>query len=257
MDEKKISVKGALVRYLDGGAGPPLLLLPSAAGRATEYAPVFPLLERDFHVYSIDYPGFGQSDAIEEIKGTGDLADFVVHWMEAVGLKRCHLGGFSLGGWVALSLALTHPERISKLILIATSAEKLPEIPIVSPSGMTHREILNKFYYRPDVKEKLARQKLSPSEKEEILRSSRALARLVQHQKLIPRFGDRLGEILIPSLIIAADQDEAIPRPYQDRLHAGIPGSQQIIFRETGHAIIVERPEELAEIIRKFLQNSI
>lgn len=257
MDEKKALVKGALIRYLEGGKGPPLLLLPSAAGRATEYHPVLPLLERDFHVYSIDYPGFGRSDSLEEIKGTGDLADFVVHWMETVGLKRCHLTGFSLGGWIALSLALTHPERISKLILIATSAERLPEAPIINPSGMTHREILDTFYYRPEVKEKLARQKLTPSEKEEVLRSSRALARLVQYQKLIPRFGDRLGEIRIPALIVAADRDEAIPLPYQDRLHAGIAGSQQVIFRETGHAIIAERPEELAEMIRKFLQNSI
>lgn len=251
--EKKISIAGAEVRYLEGGEGAPLLLLPSAAGRAAEYQPLIPLLENDFHLFSLDYPGFGQSDPIEQIEGTGDLADFVLHWMDGVGLPRCHVAGFSLGGWIALSLALSHPERIAKLVLIATSAERRPDIPIINPSGMSHREILEKFYYRPEVRERLARQKLSSSEKEELLRSSRALARLVARRKLIPRFGRRLHEIRLPTLIIAADRDEAIPLPYQEDLRAGIAGSEQVVFRETGHAIIAERPQELAEAIRAFL----
>lgn len=245
------------MHYLEGGEGPPLLLLPSAAGRAIEYQTVIPLLENDFHVYSIDYPGFGRSDPLEEIKGTDDLAGFVLLWMEAVGLDRCHVAGFSLGGWIALSLALSHPKPILKLILIATSAEKRPDIPIINPSGMTYREILDTFYYRPEVREKLARQKRSPSEKEEVLRSSRALAKLVQYHRLIPQLDHRLREIRIPTLIIGADRDAAIPLPYQQRLQAGIEGSQQVVFKETGHAIVAERPEALAEVIRKFLQSPI
>jgi pimeloyl-ACP methyl ester carboxylesterase len=257
MEERKILVNGALIRYFEGGTGAPLLLLPSAAGRATEYQPLIPLLEQDFHVYSIDYPGFGRSDLLEEINGTEALADFVLHWTEAMGLKRFHLAGFSLGGWVALSLALSNPGRISKLILIATSAGRLPNIPILNPSGMSHKEILDRFYHRPEVKERLARQKLSSAEKEELLRSSRALARLVRYGKLIPQLDHRLGEIKAPTLIVAADRDQAIPVLYQERLHAGIAQSKSVIFNETGHAIVAERPEELAEAIRNFLKNSI
>ena len=257
MIEKKVFIEGAEVRYLEGGEGPPLLLLPSSAGRANEYQPLIPSLENDFHLFSLDYPGFGKSGAVERIEGTQDLADFVLRWMDGIGLRRCHIAGFSLGGWIALSLALSHPERISKLILIATSAGKRPDIPIINPSGMSHREILEKFYYRPEVKERLARQKLNASEKEELLRSSRALARLVRHLKLIPEFGLRLQDIQIPTLIAAADRDEAIPLRYQEDLHAGIAGSKQVVFRETGHAIIAERPQELAEAVRAFIQSPI
>lgn len=257
MIERKVFIEGAEVRYLEGGEGAPLLLLPSSAGRATEYQPLIPLLENDFHLFSLDYPGFGQSDPIEKIEGTVDLAGFVLHWIDRIGLARCHVAGFSLGGWIALSLALSHPERIEKLVLIATSAERRPDIPIINPSGMSHREILQKFYYRSEVRERLARQKLSPSEKEEILRSSRALARLVAYRKLIPQFGPRLHEIHLPTLILAADQDEAIPLPYQEELHAGIAGSEIVVLRDTGHAIIAERPLESAETIRNFLQDPI
>jgi 4,5:9,10-diseco-3-hydroxy-5,9,17-trioxoandrosta-1(10),2-diene-4-oate hydrolase len=256
MTEKKILVNGVRIRYLEAGKGEPLLLLPSASGRAMEYSEVIPLLEDTFHLYSIDYPGFGQSDFLEQIKGTDDLADFVLRWMEAVGLKKSHFAGFSLGGWVALSLAFSNPERILKLILVATSAGKIPEIPIINPSGMSYKEILNRFYYRPEIKEKLARRRLTSSEKEELLRSSRALARLVQYQKLIPKFDSRLAEIDRPTLIIAADQDQAVPLPYQERLHLGIPQSKLMIFQETGHAIPAERPVELAEAIQHFLEKS-
>lgn len=253
MDEKKISVSGATIRYLEGGAGDPILFLPSASGRATEYREVISLLADAFHVYAVDYPGFGQSDPLRQMTGIDDLSNFVRRWREALGLSRCHLCGFSLGGWISLAMALSDPESILKLILIATSAGKLPHIPIVNPSGMTYREILNQFYYLPEVRESLSRRKLSAEEKEEILRSSRALASLVRQGEVIPDFHDRLHEIRHPTLIVGARQDRAVPLIYQQQLHAGISGSKLIVFEETGHAIVTERPERLADAIAEFI----
>ncbi len=150
MLEKRINIRNGSIRYLEGGQGEPLLLLPSAAGRATEYGEIFPVLSKSFHVYSVDYPGFGQSDPLPEIVGTEALATFVIDWMDAVGLQRCNLVGFSLGGWVALLLALSDPARFQTLTLVATSGGRLPGVPIVSPSGMNFKEILNRFYHRPE-----------------------------------------------------------------------------------------------------------
>lgn len=253
MVEKKIRIGEGSIRYLEEGAGEPLLLLPSASGRAIEYREVIPLLSESFHVYAVDYPGFGQSDPLPSIEGTEDLARFVIDWMDAVGLSRCHLVGFSLGGWVGLLLALSRPERFQTLVLVATSGGRLPGVPIVSPSGMNFKEILHRFYYRPEVREKLARHKATPTEREEILRSSRALDRLVERKKAVPELHHRLDEIHIPTLIISAEQDQAIPRIYQERLHWGILGSRLSVFRETGHAVPAERPVELAEEIKKFI----
>jgi pimeloyl-ACP methyl ester carboxylesterase len=254
MIERRVRIRNGSVRYLEGGEGEPILLLPSAAGRATEYREVIPLLSRSFHVYAIDYPGFGQSDPLPSIEGTEDLAAFVIDWMDGVGLSRCHLVGFSLGGWIALLLALSRPERFQTLILIAASGGRLPNVPIISPAGMNFKEILNRFYHRREVREKLARQKSTPEEREEILRSSRALARLVEREKVVPEVHHRLNEIRIPTLIISADHDQAIPMIYQERLHWGILGSKRSVFRETGHAVPAERPMELADEIMKFIR---
>lgn len=253
MFERRITIRNGSIRYLEGGEGEPILLLPSAAGRAAEYREVIPLLSKTFHVYAVDYPGFGQSDSLPSIEGTEELAAFVIDWMDAVGLARCHLVGFSLGGWISLLLALSHAERFQTLTLIATSGGRLPGVPIISPSGMNFKEILNRFYHRREVREKLARQKFTPAEKEEILRSSRALARLVEQRRMVPELHDRLNEIRIPTLIISADHDQAIPRIYQEFLHSGILKLKLSVFRETGHAVAAERPMELAEEIMKFI----
>lgn len=257
MIEKRVRIREGAIRYLEGGEGEPILLLPSAAGRAAEYREVFPLLSKSSHVYAIDYPGFGQSDFLSSIEGTEDLASFVIDWMDAVGLQRCHLVGFSLGGWISLLLALSHPERFRTLILVATSGGRIPGVPIFSPSGMNFKEILNRFYHRREVREKLARQKSTRGEREEILRSSRALARLVERKKLVPELYQRLHEIRIPTLIISADHDRAIPMIYQERLHSGILGSRLSVFRETGHAVPAERPMELTEEVVKFIAKAI
>ncbi|MFQ5589436.1 MAG: alpha/beta fold hydrolase, partial [Nitrospiria bacterium] len=222
MLEKRVDVRGARIRTLESGSGVPLLLLPSASGRAAEYRELIPKLENNFHLYAIDYPGFGQSDDAPEITGLTGLSEFVAAWMDAVGVRQSHVLGFSMGGWIALSLALSHPDRVTRLILVATSAGILPDVPICNPSGMNFMEILDRFYYRPEIKTKLARQKLSAEEKAEIFRSSRAFDRLVQGGEIAPALYPRLSEIRARTLVIGAEQDRAVPLPYQERLHAGI-----------------------------------
>ncbi len=254
MLHKKRRVKGGEIYSLESGSGFPLLLLPSAAGRAVEYQDIIPLLEDRFRVYAIDYPGFGQSEDIPGISSLSHLTDFVLDWMDTAGLEQCHILGFSMGGWMALSLALGHPHRISRLILVATAAGMLPGIPMINPSGLNYKEILERFYYRPELKETLAGKRLSPSEKKEIHRSSKTFSRLCRGKQLVPALHHRLHEIAHPTLIIGAEKDQAIPLAYQKRLHSDIPKSTLRVFKETGHAIIAEQPEALFIEISSFLQ---
>ena len=187
------------------------------------------------------------------VEEQGDLALFVTAWMDVVGLKQCRMVGFSMGGWVALSVVLSKPERVSQLVLIATTAGKIPDAPIISPAGLSFAKILSIFYHQPEIKRRLSQQKLSAEEKKEIYRSSQAFSRLLRHMPVIPEFYSRLQEIRLPTLVIGSEQDRAIPLPHQERLHSGIPGSKLVVFKETGHAILVERPLELAEEIQSFL----
>jgi len=251
--QKRVFISGRSIRYLEAGRGPSLLLLPSATGRATEYLSLLPLLKQTFHLYALDYPGFGQSETLATVEEEGDLPGFVLAWMGALGLKQCHLAGFSMGGWIALALVLSNPERFSKLVLMATTAGELSGAPITSPDGLSFQESLEVFYHRPETKKRLAQKKLSAAEKEEIYRSSRAFSRLLQHMPAIPNFYDRLGEIKQPCLIIGSDQDRAIPLAHQKRLYEGISGAKLLVLKDTGHALPEERPEVLASAFSEFL----
>jgi len=255
MRELWIEVLGARLRYFEAGEGPPLLLLPSAAGRAAEYFELIPLLEKTAHVFALDYPGFGQSDSLLSLQSSKDFAHFVGEWRKALGFEQCDVAGFSLGGWLALHMALSQPETMGRLILIATSAGKDANVPLISPAGLSFKEILDQFYVRPEVKARLAGQKLSPEEKKEIHRSTQAFDRLVAKGSLLPQFQDCLHEITLPTLVLAADGDRVMPFFYQQQLHRGIPKAQLTVLSECGHAMIAERPHEVAKAMITFLQN--
>ncbi len=256
MREKWLRVSGARVHYWEAGEGPPLLLLPSASGRAVEYHALMPLLAPGARVFALDYPGFGQSDALPHIQSTFDLAVFVDAWRRAVGLEKYTVAGFSMGGWVALWMALTQSARIDRLVLLATSSGKDPDVPLISPAGLGFKEILNRFYSRPSVRETLVRQKLSRKEKQEIHRSTRAFNYLVSHGRVLPALQDRLCEINLPTLIIGALEDRVMPLFYQKQLHAGIPKSELLVLSECGHVLIAERPRDVAEAMTAFFKTA-
>ncbi len=256
MHERWLRISGANIRYWEAGQGPPLLLLPSAAGRAAEYFELIPLLENIAHVFVLDYPGFGQSDALLNIKSCEDLAHFVDEWRMTLDLKSCDVAGFSMGGWLALLIALECPKAIKRLILIASAAGRNAEVPLMSPAGLSFKEILDLFYFRPEIKQKLAKQKLSLEEKKEIHRSSRAFDRLAAYEHLLPKLQNRLHEVTLPTLVLAALEDRVMPLYYQKQLHSGISNSQLTVVEACGHAMLAERPDEVAEIMITFLQSS-
>ena len=246
MEEKTVKVNGENILSFQGGRGPNLLLLPSAGGRGKEYSLLFPLLIPHFTVFSLDYPGFGKSEEIEQIEGVESLAGFILSWMETLELKKVFLTGFSMGGAVAMHMALKKPEVIQKLCLIATAAGNNEKVKIISPVGMGLKEILNKFYFRPEVKELIERKKLSPEDKREIHRSSRAFARLAERKRVFVDILDRLGAIQIPTLVIGAAEDQAVPVPFQEAIFKALPNARLKVYPETGHFVIIERAQEVA-----------
>src|ERR1700693_1001349 len=198
MKETAINVNGTKIVSFHGGEGPELILLPSAGGRGKEFLPLFNLLSPRFTLFTLDYPGFGRSEESTGIDGVETLAEFIQSWIETLRLKSFFLAGFSMGGALALQLALNRPAQIRKLSLIATAAGKLAHVKMIKPAGLGMKEILNKFYFRPEIKERIQREKLTAEEKREIHRSSQAFAKMADHGKVFVDISSRLREIQIP-----------------------------------------------------------
>ncbi len=104
-------------RVLEAGQGEPLILMPGTGGHLEAYAHNVGALAEHFRVIAYDYPGHGYTT---HAKADLELDTYVEHLaglLDAFGIGRAHLGGESLGGWVAIKFAAAHPERTGKLVL--------------------------------------------------------------------------------------------------------------------------------------------
>jgi pimeloyl-ACP methyl ester carboxylesterase len=115
-EERHIDVEGHSVRYLTAGEGPPLVLLHGVGTSSGEWSWVLPDLARNNLVYAIDLPGYDGSYEPPDYS-PAYTASFVSSFLDAVGVERAVIVGNSFGGLVALHLALSHPARVSALVL--------------------------------------------------------------------------------------------------------------------------------------------
>ena len=114
----------ATLHYTESGQGEPLILLHSGGMSGAEWTPQIPLFARHFRVVVPDHLGHGRSPMIAEKLIVGDMGRAVLELMDELALPWAHLVGSSLGGAVALWLAVHHPERVSKLVLYRVGYRK-------------------------------------------------------------------------------------------------------------------------------------
>ena len=233
----------------------PLLLLPSAGGRARDFNEIFPFLEREIPLVSLDYPGFGASDSDPSIQKIEDLTSFIVQFIETLPFRPVHMLGYSMGGWIALQTALSHPTLIQKLILVATSSHPIEKLPIRNIGNLNYKEILELLFFDPEIKKRKTLTKLTRKEKEELHRSSKAFKRFLEFKDSQPDLTQNLGTIRHPTLILAPEHDRLIPSPFQFDLGKAIPKSHLVYLKDTGHALVQEKPKEVSELISTFLKS--
>ena len=267
-----IDINGIKAYYLKAGRGDPVLFLPGLAasvGMSTE-STIKPLAGR-FTVYALDLPGSGESDKPPLDYTLAQGIQYVVDFLDAHDLDNINVVGLSRGGLISLTLALEHPDRVKKLVLV-NSAGLGPEIslgfrlmslPILgellaAPSLFIVRAILRRTYrYCPSVDvDFLAREfhRLMhlPGAKSALLRTIRH-GICINGLKPNVVMRDRLSEVKAPTLIVWGAADNVIPVAHAYAAHSLIDGSQLHVFDNCGHDPAQERSEEFVELVANFL----
>ena len=128
-----IEVDGARIHYLDEGSGPPILFIHGLAGQMRNFThSLLEPLKRDYRVVILDRPGSGYSTRPPQASAAiSAQAATISRFVEALGLKQPLVVGHSLGGAIALALALNHPEQVSGLALIAPVTRRPHKVPAV------------------------------------------------------------------------------------------------------------------------------
>jgi pimeloyl-ACP methyl ester carboxylesterase len=126
-----IEVDGARIHFLDEGAGPTLLLIHGLAGQTRVFThSLLDKLKSEYRVVILDRPGCGYSTRARRASAAiSAQARTIAHFIEKLGLERPLVVGHSLGGAIALSLALDHPDRVGGLALLAPLTHAQGEIP--------------------------------------------------------------------------------------------------------------------------------
>jgi len=233
-----VRVNDINVYYELHGDGDPVVLI---AGLGTDISPYMRIIRRiaqKYKVLAFDNRGVGRTDKPDTPYTIEMMAEDTAGLLRALGIARAHVIGVSMGGRIALALALQHPEVVGSLVLASTSAR------VPRGTRTSKRFRLFKFV--------------------KWLRSGgRFLGRDPQPYYAFIRQLDasgsydcsgRLGEIRVPTLIMHGKRDRLAPYGLAEEMHARIAGSKMVSF-EGGHLFLIWESDRFADTVKEFLGN--
>jgi pimeloyl-ACP methyl ester carboxylesterase len=256
-------LNGARIHYERTGEGMPVVLLHAGVADARVWEPQVQAFARHFDVVRPDMRGFGSSELPPAPwSPRGDLLAL----MDELQLKPAHLVGNSMGGSLAIDFALDHPERVSKLVIVAggisgqepdlryehlwkavEEADKAGDHVALNeaeadlwldgpyrPSGYVRRELRDLFL------------EMNGSNMDNDWTKA-------PQQPLDPPAIGRLSEITAPTLVVVGDKDLEPLHNTADLMVSSIKGAHKRVMRDAAHLPSLEHPEEFNRIVLDFL----
>lgn len=248
------------------GSGDPVLMIMGLGLSGGAWWRTVPVLSRRLRVITYDNRGVGRSRSLVLSYTTEAMADDAVSVLDAAGIERTHVYGFSLGGMVAQQLALRHPGRVRSLVLGATHSGG-PRAVAPDP------EVLEFFRARPGMQPEQAARASVPfnygprCRSEHPDRIAEDIRRRLEHPfpeqayraqlwaATLHNCHHRLKRIEAPALVVHGRHDRMIPVANAEQLAEGIPGARLRVLDESGHLYPTEEPE-IDAAIAEFLQEA-
>jgi pimeloyl-ACP methyl ester carboxylesterase len=271
--QRWVTVAGRRADVIELGSGPPVVFIHGLSGSWQNWLEQLPVFARDHRVVAFDLPGFGASEMPDEeisISGYGRWIDAL---LDQLGVPAAAVVGNSMGGFIGAELAIQFPARVERLVLISAAG--------LSIEHMRKERVLAALHAFDT---RLAAYTAWVGSQSEVLtrrpRSRRALFGIVAHRPdklpapliaeqmrgsgkpgFVPALDaltnypirDRLGEIACPTLIVWGRQDRLVPARDADDFERLIPNSRKVVWPDTGHMAMLERPEAFNRLLAAFL----
>lgn len=247
------------------------------AGSSVTWREVMPALAQRYTVVAPDLPGHGESDKPRQDYSLGAHANVMRDLLVAIGVDRATVVGQSLGGGVALQLAYQHPKHCERLVLVSSGglgqevawilrALAFPGVefvmPILFPSfardvGNAIGRSMGRLGLRAPRLEEEWRSYASLTDSETREAFLKTLRAVVDRGGQAVSAHDRLYlSSSLPTLIVWGERDGIIPVAHAHQAHQAMPGSQLVIFEESGHFPHVEEPVRFIEALTEFVETT-
>jgi pimeloyl-ACP methyl ester carboxylesterase len=244
-----VEVLGCKVHLRRAGKGDPLLFLHGASG-APVILPFMEKLAERFDVLVPEHPGYGQSDEPEWLENIHDMAYFYLDFLQQLNLKNVTLVGSSMGGWMAMEIAVRSTVRLKSVILVSPAGLAAPGVQPADIFLMAPEDVVRGLFFD----QKLANQRLAmpvtPEAIEAGLKNRHTTARLAWeprlHDPFLPKW---LHRIDVPVKIIWGRQDQILPVGFVDFYKKMFPKAEVTVFDNCGHLPHVEAMDKFIEAV--------
>ena len=220
------------------------------------------LVQAGFHVIAPDIRGFGQSSYPGGKLSIPDMANDMQILLRTLGKTSANVAGISMGGAIALQLALDAAEMVDRLILVSTFAR----LRVRRPDVLVYFGLRFLLVYTLglETQAKAVARRIFPLPTQGALRDElvreiiqadpqgyRAAMRALIHFDVV----DRLPELRMPVLIVTGERDTTVPRETQGSLARRIQTASHVVIPDAGHAVIADQPEIFNRLLIEFLCN--
>jgi pimeloyl-ACP methyl ester carboxylesterase len=271
--QRWVTIDGRRVNVIELGSGPPVVFIHGLSGSWQNWLEQLPVFAREHRVIAFDLPGFGASQMPREKITISGYGRFVNALLDELAVSSAAVVGNSMGGFIGIELAIRFPERVERLVLVSAaglSIEYLRNERALAVLGTIENRLAAYSGWLASRSDALARR---PGARRMIFgivahRPDRLPGPLVAEQVrgsgkpgFLPALDaltdypirDRLGEIACPTLIVWGAEDKLVPARDADEFARLIPNSRKVVWQQTGHVAMLERPAAFNALVQAFL----
>lgn len=250
--QRLVEIDGCRISLRRGGSGEPLLYLHGANGTPA----VMPFMEKladRFDVIVPEHPGFGLSEEPEWLENIHDLAYFYLDLLQALDVRGAHVIGSSIGGWLALEMAVRDTSRFKSLLLVAPAGIAAPGAQPADTFLWSHEELTRKLFYDQALAEKMLAQAPTPEQLDVSLKNRHTVARLAWEPRLHDPFLHKwLHRVNVPVKFVWGDDDRIFPLAFAHEFKRRMPEAELEIVPRCGHLPQTEKPDLFCNIVFRF-----
>jgi 3-oxoadipate enol-lactonase len=226
-----VQVNEIQMYYEIHGDGEPLVLIVGLGTDISEWDGIIHWLAQKYKVLAFDNRGAGRTDKPDTHYSIEMMAHDTAGLMQMLGIEQGHILGISMGGRIALALALQYPKSVKKLVLVSTSARSIKNWRRYFFGILSSMPIFRSNYPQPHYA---------------FMRQRRA--------SFVYNCSDKLHELEIPTVIMHGERDKVVPYTLAEEMHTGIKGSKMLTFAGGHIFFFMKERQQFLDAIEEFVK---